>query len=132
MTEPAPRLDLNDGRRIPALGYGTYPLTGDEATDAVSVAIETGYRLIDTAQQYGNEDAVGRAVVGADVPREELFVTTKLAGAEHGYDSALRACEGSLERMGLDYVDLILIHWPLPRIDRYVDSWRAFVELRDR
>lgn len=132
MTAPAPTLELNDDRRIPALGFGTYPLQGAEATDVVGRAIETGYRLFDTAQQYGNEDAVGRAIRESDVPRAELFVTTKLAGAEHGHESALRACEGSLVRLGLEYIDLLQIHWPLPRIDKYVDSWRAFIELRER
>ena len=99
---------------------------------AVGAAIEAGYRMIDTAARYGNERGVGRAVAAAAVPREELFVVTKLRGSQQGYEEALAAFEESRERLGLEYVDLYLIHWPLPGLDRYVASWRAFVELRER
>src|SRR5699024_2044903 len=115
----------------PAVGFGTYPMQDQEATTAVSQAIQLGYRMVDTAQQYANEAAVGRAVRSANVPRDELFVVSKLAGAEHGYESTRRACAESVERLGIDYIDLMLIHWPLPRIDKYADSWRAFIELRE-
>lgn len=127
-----PTMKLNDGYEMPALGFGTWPLAGDEGSAAVGEAIAAGYRMIDTAARYRNEDAVGRAVAAAGVPRDQLFVTTKLRGDDHGYDPAIRACEASLERLGLDYTDLYLIHWPLPRRDLYVDSWRALIELRER
>ncbi|MDO9380274.1 MAG: aldo/keto reductase [Nocardioidaceae bacterium] len=131
MTTPAPLLTLNDGRSMPALGYGTYPITGDEGVAVFGRAIEDGYRMLDSAASYGNETEVGAAVRESSVPRSELFVTTKLRGESHGRDETLKAFEGSLTRLGLDYVDLYLIHWPLPRLDRYVDTWRAFVELRE-
>jgi diketogulonate reductase-like aldo/keto reductase len=126
-----PTLELNDGHRIPAIGLGTYGLNGSEGIDAVGAGIDAGYRLLDTALNYGNEDAVGAAVRASSVPREELFVTTKLPGRHHGYDEAHRSIEESLENLGLDYVDLYLIHWPNPSVDRFVDTWRAFVDLRE-
>ena len=127
----APTRELNDGHLIPAVGLGTYPLDDDEARTAVGTAIELGYRLIDTATRYDNEAGVGQAIAESDVPREELFVTTKLPGADHGYDSTLKSFEDARKRLGLDYVDLYLIHWPLPRIDKYVDSFRAMLKLRE-
>jgi diketogulonate reductase-like aldo/keto reductase len=129
---PAPTITLNDGRDMPRLGLGTWPMGDAQAEAAVGAAIEMGYRLIDTAARYGNERGVGRALAAAAVPREELFVVTKLRGAQHGYDEALAGFERSRERLGLDHVDLYLIHWPLPGLDRYVATWRAFVELRER
>lgn len=133
MTDPqAPTIELSDGHRMPALGFGTWPLTGDDGTDAVRNALDTGYRLLDTAARYLNEDAVGRAIADGPTPRGDIFLTSKLRGDDHGYDAALRACEESLQRLGSDYLDLYLIHWPLPRLDKYVDSWRALVELRER
>ncbi len=131
MPTAAPRLPLNDGLTIPAIGYGTAPLDDDEAPDIVGLAIETGYRLLDTAASYDNETGVGRGVRESPVDRSELVVTTKLRGDEQGYDAARRGLEGSLSRLGLDYVDLYLIHWPLPRIDKYVESWQAMIALRD-
>lgn len=128
----APTIELSDGYRMPALGFGTWPLTGDEATRAVTTALQTGYRLIDTASRYLNEDAVGRAIADSAVPRTDVFVTSKLRGDDHGYDAALRGCEESLQRLGLDYLDLYLIHWPLPRLGKYVDTWRALVALREQ
>ncbi|UPK74260.1 aldo/keto reductase [Nocardioidaceae bacterium SCSIO 66511] len=125
-------IEMNDGRTMPAIGFGTWPLKGAAGTTAVRTAIESGYRLIDTAAKYENEDAVGRAIAESGVPRADLFVTTKLRGDEQGYDSAIRACESSLERLGLDYVDLYLIHWPLPRVNAYVASWRALLALQER
>ena len=125
-------IEMNDGRTMPAIGFGTWPLKGAAGTTAVRTAIESGYRLIDTAAKYENEDAVGRAIAESGLPRADLFVTTKLRGDEQGYDSAIRACESSLERLGLDYVDLYLIHWPLPRVNAYVASWRALLALQER
>ncbi|MGH3357191.1 MAG: aldo/keto reductase [Nocardioidaceae bacterium] len=132
MTDEAPTIELNDGHRMPALGFGTWPLTGDEGAEAVRAALDVGYRLIDTASRYLNEDAVGRAIADSPVPRGEMFVTSKLRGDDHGYAATLRACEESLQRLGLDHLDLYLIHWPLPRIDQYADTWRAFVALREQ
>ena len=129
---PAPTIELNDGRAMPRLGLGTWPMDDAEAEAAVGAAIEGGYRMVDTAARYGNERGVGRAVAAASVPRDELFVVTKLRGSQQGYEEALTAFEESRGRLGLEYVDLYLIHWPLPGLDRYVASWRAFVELRER
>ena len=122
---------LNDGYTLPGIGLGTWPLDDDAAETAVRNALALGYRLVDTAANYRNERGTGRAVTHGDVPREEIVVTTKLPGRDHGYESTLRSFEESRARLGLDYVDLYLIHWPLPRVDRYVDSWRAMVKLRD-
>lgn len=126
-----PQHTLNDGTVIPALGLGTWPMDDAEAERAVTTALEAGYRLIDTAANYRNETGVGRAVAGAGVPREEIVVTTKLPGRHHGYEETLASFEESRARLGLEYVDLYLIHWPLPRVDRYVDSWRAMIKLRE-
>jgi len=126
-----PTRTLNDGTTIPALGLGTWPLDDDEAERAVSSALELGYRLIDTAANYRNETGVGRAVARAGVPREEIVVTTKLPGRHHGYEETLASFEESRRRLGLDYVDLYLIHWPLPRLDRYAESWKAMIKLRE-
>ncbi|HEX2071364.1 MAG TPA: aldo/keto reductase [Thermoleophilaceae bacterium] len=127
----APTVELLDGHGLPQLGLGTWPLDDDEAYAAVGTALERGYRLIDSAARYDNEAGVGRAVADSDVPREEIVVTTKLPGADHGYEEALAGFEESRRRLGLEYVDLYLIHWPLPSVDRYVDTWRAFVHLRE-
>jgi 2,5-diketo-D-gluconate reductase A len=127
-----PTLDLLDGRTLPQLGLGTWPLDDDEAHTAVGTALERGYRLIDSAARYDNELGVGRAVADSDVSREEIVVTTKLPGADHGYEQALAGFEQSRQRLGLEYVDLYLIHWPLPAVDRYVETWRAFVHLREQ
>ena len=127
----ADSITLNDGHTLPAVGFGTWRVTGDEATDQVRSALEAGYRLIDTAASYGNEREVGRAVAGSGVPREEIVVTSKLRGADQGYDAALRGFERTLGALGLDRLDLYLIHWPLPARDLYVDSWRALVRLRE-
>lgn len=127
-----PTYELNDGRTIPAIGFGTYPLLGSEGVEAVVSAVEVGYRLIDTAVNYGNEASVGEAIRRCGVPREELFVTSKLPGRHHGYADAIASTEESLERLGLDYLDLHLIHWPNPSVDRYVEAWRALVEARER
>lgn len=121
---------MRDGHRIPAIGYGTYPMSDAEAEANVSEAILRGYRLIDTAAQYGNEEGVGRGIAASQTPREDLFVTTKLAGRDHGYDRTIAACRESLRVMGLEYLDLYLIHWPNPSVGLYVDSWRAMLDLQ--
>ncbi|MEZ0581212.1 aldo/keto reductase [Nocardioides sp. MH1] len=127
-----PTHELNDGRSIPAIGFGTYPLQGSEAVEAVVSAVRLGYRLVDTAVNYDNEASVGDAIARSGVAREELFVTSKLPGRHHAYDEAIASTEASLERLGLDYLDLHLIHWPNPSVDLYVEAWRALVTLRER
>jgi 2,5-diketo-D-gluconate reductase A len=122
---------MNDTHRLPAIGYGTAPLDDSNAPELVGFAIDAGYRLIDSAARYDNEVGVGRAIAQSSVERAELVVTTKLRGSDQGHDEARRGLEGSLARLGLDYVDLYLIHWPLPRIDRYVESWQAMIAMRD-
>ncbi|WP_217236242.1 aldo/keto reductase [Streptomyces sp. AC555_RSS877] len=126
-----PTHTLNDGTTIPAIGLGTWPMDDTQAEQAVRGALEAGYRLVDTATNYRNESGVGRGVAGSGVPREEIVVTTKLPGRHHGYDKTLASFEASRARLGLDHVDLYLIHWPLPRVDQYVDSWKAMIRLRE-
>ncbi|WP_432478010.1 aldo/keto reductase [Nocardioides sp. GXQ0305] len=121
---------LNDGHDLPAIGFGTYPLDGDAGIDAVVSAIEVGYRLLDTAVNYGNEEEVGEAIRRSGVPREELVVTSKIPGRHHGYDDAVRSTKESLDRLGLDHLDLHLIHWPNPSVGKYVEAWRALVDLQ--
>jgi 2,5-diketo-D-gluconate reductase A len=126
----APSLQLNDGRSIPQVGLGVYKVA-DSATDAlVAGAIEAGYRHIDTATLYRNERGVGAGVRASGVPREELFVTTKVWNTDQGRDATLRAFDTSLGELGFDYVDLYLIHWPVPSEGRFVETWRALEELR--
>jgi len=132
MSEGAPRRTMADGNAIPLLGLGTWPLDDDGAHAVVADALRAGYRLVDTATNYGNERGVGRAIREADIQREEVFVTTKLPGAQHGHREALAGLDESLARLGLDHVDLYLIHWPLPMVGKYVETWRAFVELREQ
>ncbi|WP_437582236.1 aldo/keto reductase [Paramicrobacterium sp. CJ85] len=129
MTE-IPTRQLRDGQALPALGFGTYPLRGAEGTAAVTSALEKGYRLIDTAVNYENEDAVGAALAETPVHRSDIVVTTKLPGRHHGYDETLASFEESQRRLGLDVIDLYLIHWPNPSVDKYVDSWRAMIDLQ--
>ncbi|CAN5788358.1 aldo/keto reductase [soil metagenome] len=121
---------LNDGTEIPAVGFGTYPLKGDDGVAAVVSAIEVGYRLLDTAVNYRNEAAVGEAIRRAGVDRDELVVTSKLPGRHHGYDDAVASTKESLQRLGLDHLDLHLIHWPNPRVDKYAEAWGALVDLQ--
>jgi len=118
-----PTVTLNDDNTIPVLGLGVAELSPEETESAVATALEAGYRLIDTASAYGNEEAVGRAVAASGVPREDLFITTKLATEDQGFQSAQDAIKGSLERLGLDYVDLYLIHWPAEQNGKYIDAW---------
>jgi 2,5-diketo-D-gluconate reductase A len=120
----SPTLTMNTGARIPQLGFGVWQIE-DDGERVIAEALEVGYRHLDTAMIYHNEAEVGRAVAGSGIPRDELFVTTKLFNTDHGTQEALDAFERSLERLALEYVDLYLIHWPMPGVDRYVESWRA-------
>ncbi|MEU5924542.1 aldo/keto reductase [Streptomyces antimycoticus] len=124
-----PNLTLHTGLEIPQLGFGVFQVEDAQTTDAVLSAIEAGYRSIDTAAIYGNEAGVGRALATSGVPREELFLTTKLWNADQGYDSTLAAFEASVAKLGTAYVDLYLIHWPTPARDLYLDTWRALEKL---
>jgi diketogulonate reductase-like aldo/keto reductase len=126
-----PAHPLNDGTAFPALGLGTWPMDDAEARRAVAEALGAGYRLVDTAANYRNETGVGLGLTDSGVPREEIVLTTKLPGRHHGYEETLASFEQSRARLGMDYVDLYLIHWPLPRADRYVDSWKAMIKLRE-
>ena len=117
---------------MPAIGFGTYPLKGDEGVTAMVHAIEVGYRLLDTAVNYENETEVGEAIRRSGLPRNEVQVTSKLPGRHHGYDDAVASVRGSLDRLGLDYLDLHLIHWPNPSVGKYVEAWRALVDLREQ
>jgi 2,5-diketo-D-gluconate reductase A len=123
-------MQLSSGVTMPTIGFGTWPMGNAAAEKAVSVALEVGYRLVDTAQNYANEPGVGRAIRHSGVPRDAVFVTTKLDGGHHGRHAARDALQGSLERLGLRYVDLYLIHWPVPHQDRYLDAWWGMLDLR--
>jgi 2,5-diketo-D-gluconate reductase A len=124
-----PSITLNNGVEMPQLGFGVWQVPDDEAAKTVATAIESGYRSIDTAAIYGNEEGTGKAVAASGVPREELFVTTKLWNTDQGYDSTMRTFDASLDKLGLDYVDLYLIHWPVPAKDAYVDTYKAFEKI---
>ncbi|HEY8617425.1 aldo/keto reductase [Phenylobacterium sp.] len=128
---PAPTITLNDGNVMPQLGLGVWQSPADITAEVVRTALAAGYRSIDTAAIYRNEAAVGEGVRASGLARDEIFVTTKLWNDEQGYDSALRGFESSLKRLGLDYVDLYLIHWPAPGQGRYLDTWRALLRLRE-
>lgn len=114
---------------MPQFGYGVWQIPDEEAAHAVGAAIAAGYRSIDTAAIYGNEEGVGRGIAASGIAREDLFITTKLWNEKQGYDSTLKAFDRSLRKLKLDYVDLYLIHWPLPARDLYIETWRAFEEL---
>jgi diketogulonate reductase-like aldo/keto reductase len=131
MPSQIPTHELNDGVALPAIGFGTYPMKGRECVDGVLSALEAGYRLIDTAVNYRNEKEVGEAIRSSAVPRDEVFLTSKLPGRHHAYDDAKASVRESLERLGLDYLDLHLIHWPNPSVDKYADAWQALVDLRE-
>ena len=126
-----PTVTLNDDNTIPVLGVGVAELSAAEAEAAVTAALAAGYRLIDTAAVDGNEEAVGRAVANSGIPREELFITTKLRTADQGFQSSQDACRASLERLGLDYVDLYLIHWPAEQNGKYIDAWGGLMKARE-
>jgi 2,5-diketo-D-gluconate reductase A len=134
MTSPAdtaPQLTLNDGVEIPQLGFGVFQIPPEETADAVTRALLAGYRHIDTAAAYQNEAAVGQAVRASGLDRDEVFITTKCFNDRHGYEQARKAFQDSLEQLELDFVDLYLIHWPVPSRDRYVETWKAFIGLKE-
>ena len=124
-----PSITLDNGVEIPQLGLGVWQVEDSIVTDVVASAFETGYRHIDTAAIYGNETGVGRAIAASGIPRDDLFITTKLWNSEQGYDSTLKAFDASLEKLGLEYVDLYLIHWQSLQRDLYIDTWKAFEQL---
>lgn len=126
-----PEIALNDGTSIPQLGFGVWQVPADEAEAAVTEALKVGYRHIDTAAIYGNEEGVGRAITASGIPREELYVTTKLWVTDFKAGNTKQALRTSLEKLGLDYVDLYLIHWPAPEDEKYLEAWKGLEELQD-
>jgi len=128
----APTIELLHGAKIPGIGLGTWPFTDDEAASAVRAAIESGYRLIDTAEAYGNEVGVGQAIRDSGVPREELFITSKFNKQWHSVDGVAQTWANSAERLGVDYIDLLLIHWPNPGHGQYVEAWRGLTRLLEQ
>lgn len=128
----SPRVTLNDGNSVPQVGLGVWQTPAEETVRAVSAALQAGYRHIDTAAAYRNEAETGRGLVDSGVPREDVFLVTKLWNSDQGYDSTLAAFDASLERLGVDYLDLYLIHWPVPANNAYVDTFKAFAHLRDQ
>jgi len=129
VSSKVPPIILNNGVEMPQLGFGVWQVPDDEAEQAVTTALEAGYRSIDTAAIYGNEEGTGKALAASGVPRQDLFVTTKLWNSDQGHDATLRAFDASLEKLGLEYVDLYLIHWPRPARGKYVDTYKAFEKL---
>ncbi|RVU28773.1 aldo/keto reductase [Streptomyces antnestii] len=129
LVSKVPPIILNNGVAMPQLGFGVWQVPDDEAEKAVTTALEAGYRSIDTAAIYGNEEGTGKALAASGIARDKLFVTTKLWNADQGYDATMRAFDASLEKLGLDHVDLYLIHWPLPSKDSYVDTYKAFEKI---
>jgi len=130
-TTSSPYLDLNDGNQIPQLGFGVFEVPPEDTAEVVLHALETGYRSIDTAAAYENEADVADAIERSGLPREEVYVTTKLWNDDHGLDPARRAFQSSLERLEFDYIDLYLIHWPVPEQNRYLEAWQALCELHE-
>jgi 2,5-diketo-D-gluconate reductase A len=130
-TQQVPNLAMRDGEQIPQLGFGVFQVPPDVTTEAVTRAFEAGYRHIDTAAAYRNEGAVGQAFRASGLDRKDVFITTKCFNDDHGYEQAKRACHDSLKRLELEHIDLYLIHWPVPAHDRYVETWKAFIELRE-
>lgn len=125
-----PRIPLNDGTSIPQIGFGTWQVAPEDAEPSVSEALRVGYRHIDTAAVYANEAEVGQALAKSDLARDDVYVTTKLWNPDHGYDEAMRAFDLSMGKLGLEQLDLYLIHWQCVQFDKYVDTWRALVDLR--
>ncbi|RCW41061.1 diketogulonate reductase-like aldo/keto reductase [Halopolyspora algeriensis] len=124
--------ELNDGNSLPVVGFGTFPLRDEDGAAVMRAALESGYRLLDSAVNYGNEEAVGQAVRASSVAREDVRITTKVPGRHHEHSLAVKSVEESLRKMGTDYLDLCLIHWPNPSVGRYVEAWRALIDLRER
>ena len=131
IVEHNPKIKLNNGQLIPQIGLGVYKLNGGEAEPLLLSAFEAGYRRIDTAAFYGNEPEVGNAVRNSGLAREEIFVTTKIWKDDHGYDRALEAIDESLARLNIDYIDMLLIHWPSPKLNKFVDTWAAFQKAQE-
>ena len=129
-TDQVPRIPLRGDTEIPQLGFGVFQVPPEDTADVVPRALETGYRHIDTAAAYRNEAEVGQAFHASGLDREDVFITTKCFNTDHGYEEAQHALKQSLERLGLDFVDLYLIHWPVPAQDRYVETWKAFIEMQ--
>jgi 2,5-diketo-D-gluconate reductase A len=127
-----PSVTLNDGNSIPAIGLGVWQTPADDTERAVGAALAAGYRHVDTAAAYGNETEVGRAIAASGVPREDVFLVTKLWNSEQGYDKTLKAFDASVAKLGVDYLDLYLIHWPVPELNAFVDTFKAFANLRDQ
>ena len=127
-----PRYALNDGTSIPAIGFGTYPLKGEEGIAAMTSALEVGYRLLDTAVNYENEREVGEALRRSGLPREEVQIASKVPGRDHANERAVASVESSLDALGIDYLDMALIHWPNPSVGLYREAWKALVEVRER
>jgi diketogulonate reductase-like aldo/keto reductase len=129
-TTTVPTVALSDGTEIPQLGFGVFQIPPEDTTAAVTLALDAGYRHIDTAKAYGNEAQVGQAIKASGLDRSDLYVTTKCFNDSHGYEQATRAFKESYNRLELDYIDLYLIHWPVPSEDKYVETWKAFIELQ--
>ncbi|MGZ2224495.1 aldo/keto reductase [Glutamicibacter nicotianae] len=129
MTTPIPTITLNNGVEMPQVGFGVFQVPNEETTAAVGSALKAGYRSIDTAAIYGNEEGVGAALAQSGIAREDLFITSKIWIADMGYEQTLEAFDASLERLGLDYLDLYLIHWPAPEKNLYVETWKALEKL---
>lgn len=129
MTQPM--LTLNDGRQMPQLGFGLWQVPAGITAATTATALRLGYRLVDGAAIYGNEEGMGEGIRASGLPRDQVFVTTKVWNTEQGFDRALRAAEASLGRLGLDHVDLLLVHWPCPSLDLYLDTWKALIRLRE-
>lgn len=129
MTTAIPTITLNNGVEMPQVGFGVFQVPNEETAAAVSAALKAGYRSIDTAAIYGNEEGVGKALAQSGIAREELFITSKIWISDMGYEQTLEAFDASLERLGLDYLDLFLIHWPAPEKDLYVETWKALEKL---
>lgn len=132
MIENIAEFKLNDGLKVPAIGFGTFKLNGSDGAKGIKDAIDLGYRLIDSAFNYENEGAVGEAVKACSVSRDKLIITSKLPGRHHKYKEAINTIEESLYRAHLDYYDLYLIHWPNPRVNLYVEAWQAMIEAKKR
>lgn len=129
-TTKVPNITLRDGERIPQLGFGVFQIPPEDTADVVTRALLAGYRHVDTAAAYRNEAAVGQAIHAAGLSRDEVFITTKCFNDDHGFEPAKRALRASLDRLEVDFVDLYLIHWPVPSQDKYVETWKAFIELQ--
>lgn len=131
MADTRNNVSFHDGRSAPRIGLGLWQVDDDTATSVVATALDAGYRSIDTAAIYGNEAGVGRAIAQSAIKREDIFIATKLWNDSHGHDSTLAACHESLEKLGLDYVDMYLIHWPVPKVGRFIEAWESMIQLRD-